>query len=210
VNPDAGAQPGEQSPADGSATLTETAGAGVGMAVSGGNWLRADSTTSFSLPPYSLPACNTTVAARAAGPRVVANGTIEATRLALESLSVGDTRFGSPRLGNLMAHLRSNITVRIKCTALGLPGPRRTWRPPLSWSAAPPVRGQTGAATTSRWSRPRSARSTRSRTCSSRSRTSTPSRTSAPTGKTRTGSCSSSAASGQLGHQQPGTVPQHH
>ena len=52
---------------------------------------------------------------------VLANGTIEATRLALTSLGVGDTRFGSPRLGNLMAHLRSNITVRIKRSALGLP-----------------------------------------------------------------------------------------
>jgi hypothetical protein len=55
---------------------------------------------------------------------VLANGTIEATRLALESLGVGDTRFGAPRLGNLMAHLRSNITVRIKRSALGLPGGR--------------------------------------------------------------------------------------
>lgn len=52
---------------------------------------------------------------------VLANGTIEATRLALESLGVGDTRFGAPRLGNLVAHLRSNITVRIKRSALGLP-----------------------------------------------------------------------------------------
>jgi hypothetical protein len=52
---------------------------------------------------------------------VLANGTIEATRLALESLGVGDTRFGAARLGNLMAHLRSNITVRIKRSALGLP-----------------------------------------------------------------------------------------
>ena len=51
---------------------------------------------------------------------VVANGTIEATRLALESLGVGSTQFGSPRVGNLMAHLRSNITVRIKRTAFGL------------------------------------------------------------------------------------------
>ena len=54
---------------------------------------------------------------------VLANGTIEATRLALESLGVGDTRFGSPRVGNLVAHLRSNITVRIRRTALGLAGP---------------------------------------------------------------------------------------
>jgi choline dehydrogenase-like flavoprotein len=53
---------------------------------------------------------------------VLASGTIEATRLALESLGVGDTSFGSPRVGNLMAHLRSNITVRIKRTALGLAG----------------------------------------------------------------------------------------
>jgi hypothetical protein len=57
---------------------------------------------------------------------VVANGTIEATRLALESLGVGSTQFGTPRLGNLMGHLRSNIVVRIKRTALGLPaGPPR-------------------------------------------------------------------------------------
>jgi hypothetical protein len=45
---------------------------------------------------------------------VLANGTIEATRLALDSLGAGSTQFGSPRLGNLIAHLRSNITVRIK------------------------------------------------------------------------------------------------
>ncbi len=52
---------------------------------------------------------------------VIAAGTIESTRLALDSLGVGSTTFGSPRVGNLMAHLRSNITVRIKRTALGLP-----------------------------------------------------------------------------------------
>jgi choline dehydrogenase-like flavoprotein len=52
---------------------------------------------------------------------VLANGTIEATRIALDSLGVGDTTFGSPRVGNLLAHLRSNITVRIKRTAMGLP-----------------------------------------------------------------------------------------
>jgi hypothetical protein len=56
---------------------------------------------------------------------VIASGTIEATRLALESLGVGSTQFGSPRAGNLMAHLRSNITVRIKRTALGLPQPSK-------------------------------------------------------------------------------------
>lgn len=53
---------------------------------------------------------------------VIANGTIEATRLALESFGVGSLQFGSPRVGNLMAHLRSNITVRIKRAALGLAG----------------------------------------------------------------------------------------
>jgi hypothetical protein len=41
----------------------------------------------------------------------------------LESLGVGSQQFGSPRVGNLMAHLRSNITVRIKRTALGLAAP---------------------------------------------------------------------------------------
>jgi len=54
---------------------------------------------------------------------VVANGTIEATRIALDSLGIGSQSFGSPRVGNLMGHLRSNITVRIKRAALGLAGP---------------------------------------------------------------------------------------
>ena len=54
---------------------------------------------------------------------IVANGTVEATRLALESLAIGSPQFGSPRVGNLMAHLRSNITVRIKRAALGLAAP---------------------------------------------------------------------------------------
>jgi len=54
---------------------------------------------------------------------ILANGTIEATRLALESFGIGSTQFGSPRLGNLMAHLRSNITVKIKRSALGLGAP---------------------------------------------------------------------------------------
>lgn len=54
---------------------------------------------------------------------IIANGTIEATRLALESLGIGSQQFGSPRVGNFMAHLRSNITVRIRRSALGLAGP---------------------------------------------------------------------------------------
>ena len=54
---------------------------------------------------------------------VVVNGTIEVIRFALEFLGVGSLQFGSSRVGNLMGHLRSNITVRIKRTALGLVGP---------------------------------------------------------------------------------------
>src|SRR5262249_9609556 len=49
--------------------------------------------------------------------------TIETTRLVLESLGVGSTQFGSPRVGNLMGHLRSNITVRIKRAAIGMAAP---------------------------------------------------------------------------------------
>lgn len=52
---------------------------------------------------------------------VLAAGTVETTRLALDSLGVGSTQFGAPRAGNLMAHLRSNILFRVKRTALGLP-----------------------------------------------------------------------------------------
>jgi choline dehydrogenase-like flavoprotein len=54
---------------------------------------------------------------------VIANGTVECSRLALDSLGVGSTQFGSPRAGNLMAHLRSNITVRVKRAVLGLVNP---------------------------------------------------------------------------------------
>jgi choline dehydrogenase-like flavoprotein len=54
---------------------------------------------------------------------ILANGTIEATRLALLGLGIGDRTFGNPRVGNLMAHLRSNITVRIRRSALGAAAP---------------------------------------------------------------------------------------
>ena len=53
---------------------------------------------------------------------ILAASTIESTRLALDSLSappMGANRMGS----NLMAHLRSDITARIKRSALGLPAP---------------------------------------------------------------------------------------
>jgi choline dehydrogenase-like flavoprotein len=55
---------------------------------------------------------------------VLANGTIEASRLALNSLGVGSVidQSGRRRLANLMAHTRSNITVKIKRSALGLAG----------------------------------------------------------------------------------------
>jgi len=70
---------------------------------------------------------------------VLANGTIEASRLALDSLGLGTTQFRSHRVGNLMAHLRSNITVRIKREALGLPaGP-----PTALETTALLVRGET-------------------------------------------------------------------
>ena len=74
---------------------------------------------------------------------VLANGTIEATRLALDCLGAGDRTAdpSSPRLGNLTVHLRSNITVRIRRAALGLaPGP-----PPDVETTAFLVRGQGSA-----------------------------------------------------------------
>jgi choline dehydrogenase-like flavoprotein len=49
---------------------------------------------------------------------VIANGTIEATRLALESFPLARSTY---RMGaNFMAHLRTNLTVRVKRSALGL------------------------------------------------------------------------------------------
>jgi choline dehydrogenase-like flavoprotein len=49
---------------------------------------------------------------------VVASGTIESTRLALESFPV--TRGAYSMGANFMAHLRTNLTVRVKRSALGL------------------------------------------------------------------------------------------
>jgi hypothetical protein len=69
---------------------------------------------------------------------VLAAGTVESTRLALLSLGVGDTTFGSPRLGNLVAHLRSNVTIRVRRSALGLDAP-----PDALESTAFLVRGST-------------------------------------------------------------------
>ncbi len=53
---------------------------------------------------------------------VVANGTIEASRLVLNSFSPAQLRMSQPRLGNLMAHMRNNVTVRVRRRALGLFG----------------------------------------------------------------------------------------
>jgi hypothetical protein len=73
---------------------------------------------------------------------VLANSVIESTRLALNDLGVGDTSKGKPRLGNLMAHVRSNIFVRIRRSALagfGLPELKKT----ITEVAAFVVRGET-------------------------------------------------------------------
>jgi 3-keto-disaccharide hydrolase/GMC oxidoreductase len=78
----------------------------------------ASTVTSMDLVTDGTPQTMTIPASCAV---ILANGTIEATRIALDSLGIGDTTFGSPRAGNLLAHLRSNITVRIKRAALGLP-----------------------------------------------------------------------------------------
>src|ERR1043166_5479475 len=70
---------------------------------------------------------------------VLANGTIEATRLALSDLGVGASTRGRSHVGNFMAHLRSNIFVRIKRSAFtGLP----KFKPGMSEVAAFIVRGQ--------------------------------------------------------------------
>ncbi|MEV0905449.1 family 16 glycoside hydrolase [Streptomyces hokutonensis] len=83
----------------------------LGLSVTGGRVTGIDITTDGIGTSLPIPsACAVVLAA----------GTIENTRLALTSLGVGDTTFGSPRLGNLTGHLRSNITVRIRRTALGI------------------------------------------------------------------------------------------
>jgi choline dehydrogenase-like flavoprotein len=84
----------------------------VGLATASGQVTGLDLITNGTRTTFAVPpTCAVVLAA----------GTIETTRLALASLGLGDTRFGSPRLGNLIGHLRSNITVRIRRTALGLP-----------------------------------------------------------------------------------------
>ena len=87
--------------------------------------LRVNDQQQFLRPPLLSPDCTVVLAA----------STIESTRLALDSLpapAMGANRMGS----NLMAHLRSDITARIRRTAIpGLPaqptdsGDRRLARP---------------------------------------------------------------------------------
>src|SRR5262249_22465684 len=51
---------------------------------------------------------------------ILANGTVEATRLALAHLGVGRQASGRPKVGNFMTHMMNSIEVRIKRSALGL------------------------------------------------------------------------------------------
>jgi choline dehydrogenase-like flavoprotein len=75
--------------------------------------LRVNDQQQFLRPPLLSPDCTVALAA----------GTIESTRLALDSLpppALGANRMGS----NLMAHLRSDVTARIRRSAIpGLPAP---------------------------------------------------------------------------------------
>jgi choline dehydrogenase-like flavoprotein len=90
--------------------------------------LRVNDVQQFLRPPLLSPDCTVVVAA----------GTIESTRLALDSLpspALGANRMGS----NLMAHLRSDITARIRRTAI----PGLSARPTALEIAALLVRGAT-------------------------------------------------------------------
>jgi len=57
---------------------------------------------------------------------VLANGTIEATRLALANLGVGRQDSGGPRVGNFMTHMGNSTLVRIQREALGLGKPSQS------------------------------------------------------------------------------------
>ena len=62
-----------------------------------------------------------------AGRYVLALGTIESTRLALTTFQSSLAGRAAARMGkNLMAHLRSNLTIRIPLTALGNVSPDLT------------------------------------------------------------------------------------
>jgi len=54
---------------------------------------------------------------------ILANGTVEATRLALAHLDVGQQASGGPKVGNFMTHMGNSTIVRIRRKALGLDKP---------------------------------------------------------------------------------------
>jgi hypothetical protein len=57
---------------------------------------------------------------------ILANGTVEATRLALAHLGVGQQASGGPKVGNFMTHMLNSTVVRIRRSALGLNRPSQS------------------------------------------------------------------------------------
>lgn len=57
---------------------------------------------------------------------ILANGTVEATRLALGHLGVGQQASGGPKVGNFMTHMGNSTIVRIRRSALGLDQPSQS------------------------------------------------------------------------------------
>jgi GMC oxidoreductase len=57
---------------------------------------------------------------------ILANGTVEATRLALAHLGVGQQASGGPKVGNFMTHMLNSTIVRIRRSALGLDRPSQS------------------------------------------------------------------------------------
>lgn len=57
---------------------------------------------------------------------ILANGTVEATRLALAHLGVGRQASGGPKVGNFMTHMGNSTIVRIRRSAVGLGKPSQS------------------------------------------------------------------------------------
>jgi choline dehydrogenase-like flavoprotein len=57
---------------------------------------------------------------------ILANGAVEATRLALVSLDVGRQASGRPKVGNFMTHMGNSTIVRIRRSAVGLDKPSQS------------------------------------------------------------------------------------
>jgi hypothetical protein len=57
---------------------------------------------------------------------ILANGTVEATRLALANLGVGEQALGGPKVGNFMTHMLNSTIVQIRRSALGLDRPSQS------------------------------------------------------------------------------------